>query len=174
MRHAFTAAVDALARVVASTAGSTADWPRVARSAVRDLTSEQRLEIASANELTFQRALDQGDTENWSTGMTALDMKAFTELNKQWEADLKSAGERAKFRDAAIASLKRQLAEEKKVEEARKRPLSKEDRSNLAQTAQDIHRNERELKRIEKVMRSNLDQYYAEGLDEKYQELTRP
>ncbi len=106
--------------------------------------------------------------------MTALDMKAFTELNKQWEADLKSAGERAKFRDAAIASLKRQLAEEKKVEEARKRPLSKEDRSNLAQTAQDIHRNERELKRIEKVMRSNLDQYYAEGLDEKYQELTRP
>ena len=59
MRHAFTAAVDALARVVASTAGSTADWPRVARNAVRDLTSEQRLEIASANELTFQRALDR-------------------------------------------------------------------------------------------------------------------
>ena len=58
MRHAFTAAVDALARVV-STAGSTADWPRVVRSAVRDLTSAQRLEIASANELTFQRALDR-------------------------------------------------------------------------------------------------------------------
>ena len=58
MRHAFTAAVDALARVV-STAGSTADWPRVVKSAVRDLTSAQRLEIANANEMTFQQALSR-------------------------------------------------------------------------------------------------------------------
>ena len=59
MRLAFASAIDALPRVVASTPGSTTDWPRVVKSAVRDLTSAQRLEIASANELTFQRALDR-------------------------------------------------------------------------------------------------------------------
>ena len=58
--------------------------------------------------------------------MPALDMDVFKEVNKQWRAGLMEAGERVKFRDAAVASLKRQLAEEKKVEEARKRPLSRE------------------------------------------------
>ena len=106
--------------------------------------------------------------------MPALDMDVFKEVNKQWQAGLMEAGERAKFRDATVASLKRQLAEEKKVEEARKRPVSREDRNNLAQIANDIHRNDRELKRIERVMRTNINQYYAEGLDRKYRELTRP
>ena len=58
MRLAFNYAIDRLARTVGSSAGST-DWPRIVRHAIRDLTPTQRLEIASANELTFQRALSR-------------------------------------------------------------------------------------------------------------------
>jgi len=106
--------------------------------------------------------------------MTAMNMDAFKALNKQWEHEHSEAVERFKFRDAAVASLKKHLAEEKRVEEARKRPLSKEDNSLLAQTAREVHRNDRELRRIEKIMRTNINRYYEERLDARYRELTRP
>lgn len=58
MRLAFSAAVNRLARTVAAeTSSGSTDWTRIVKAAVRDLTPAMRLEVASANEHSFQTAL---------------------------------------------------------------------------------------------------------------------